>query len=483
MWAPAGDAEHAAAGTMQWNLEISEQGLWAPMNHAAGTLYFGSDDGGFYALDVATRQIEWRFATGDIVRSGSALLESDGIAFASDDGFLYALERDSGAERWRFDLEYADFSRRLPAGDAPYLYDYLHSSPVLDDGTLYIGSASGNLHAIDAGTGKETWRFAAGESIRSTPLIAEGFVYFGSWNGRVYALDATTGEQVWSYNTGGIIQSSPAIGDGKIFISSRSTHVYALDALTGEVQWKHRNTDGSWVESSAVFDDGMIYVGSSDSQRLWAYHADTGDVAWGYDTRGWSWAKPVVTDSTVYIGSIGAPAHGTTLPGFYVVDRRTGEERWRFVPGTGEGWIDGGVHSPPVITGGTIYVAGLDGAVYTFGDGTTVTAVEQGKQETGKTPGQSALQQAVPNPFNPYTVISYQLAEARQVELSVYDITGRRIASLANGYHQAGTHQVAWDGTDATGTAVGSGSYLYALHGRQWVKTGKIWKTGNRKDT
>lgn len=72
MWAPAGDAEHAAAGTMQWNLEISEQGLWAPMNHAAGTLYFGSDDGGFYALDVATRQIEWRFATGDIVRSGSA---------------------------------------------------------------------------------------------------------------------------------------------------------------------------------------------------------------------------------------------------------------------------------------------------------------------------------------------------------------------------------------------------------------------------
>lgn len=70
------------------------------------------------------------------------------------------------------------------------------------------------------------------------------------------------------------------------------------------------------------------------------------------------------------------------------------------------------------------------------------------------------LKQNYPNPFNPTTQIPFEIKEAGDVTLKVYDMTGREVATLVNGYQSAGSHTVAFDGS-----GLASGTYLYKLYG------------------
>ncbi|MBU1637320.1 T9SS type A sorting domain-containing protein [bacterium] len=70
-----------------------------------------------------------------------------------------------------------------------------------------------------------------------------------------------------------------------------------------------------------------------------------------------------------------------------------------------------------------------------------------------------------PNPFNPVTTIEFSIPTAGQVELAVYDITGREVASLVNGNLSAGIHAVDWNGVSAP-----TGIYFYRLsYGTQQI--------------
>ena len=70
-----------------------------------------------------------------------------------------------------------------------------------------------------------------------------------------------------------------------------------------------------------------------------------------------------------------------------------------------------------------------------------------------------------PNPFNPSTIIPYQLPSPTRVRLEVFNLLGQRVATLVDGEQPAGFHTAAWAATDASGQAVGAGVYLYRLSG------------------
>ena len=63
-----------------------------------------------------------------------------------------------------------------------------------------------------------------------------------------------------------------------------------------------------------------------------------------------------------------------------------------------------------------------------------------------------------PNPFNPVTTISYELIEPQQVELSVFNISGEKVATLVSGTQSAGEHTVEFNGSNLPG-----GIYFYLL--------------------
>ena len=86
-------------------------------------------------------------------------------------------------------------------------------------------------------------------------------------------------------------------------------------------------------------------------------------------------------------------------------------------------------------------------------------------------PDEYALSQNYPNPFNPSTQIDYQLPEAGQTALEVYNALGQRRSTLAHGVQEAGYHRVTWDGNDTQGHPVSSGVYFYRLVTRGLVQT------------
>lgn len=69
-----------------------------------------------------------------------------------------------------------------------------------------------------------------------------------------------------------------------------------------------------------------------------------------------------------------------------------------------------------------------------------------------------------PNPFNPRTTVVFELAGTGRVDLAVYDVAGRRVATIASGPFAAGRHEVAWEGRDGSGRRLASGVYYVRLH-------------------
>jgi|GEM_PF-2014877 len=86
------------------------------------------------------------------------------------------------------------------------------------------------------------------------------------------------------------------------------------------------------------------------------------------------------------------------------------------------------------------------------------SALSDDLQESGELPTQTTLEQNFPNPFNPSTIIQYNLAEAGEVQLEVFDTLGRRVATLLQGTVSAGAHTVTFDAS-----GLNSGIYFYRL--------------------
>jgi len=73
------------------------------------------------------------------------------------------------------------------------------------------------------------------------------------------------------------------------------------------------------------------------------------------------------------------------------------------------------------------------------------------------------LYPAAPNPFNPRTVIQYDLAAPSEVSLKLYNVRGRLVTTLTQGQQVRGRHQVVWTGQDDRGALVASGVYFVRL--------------------
>ena len=89
-------------------------------------------------------------------------------------------------------------------------------------------------------------------------------------------------------------------------------------------------------------------------------------------------------------------------------------------------------------------------------------------------PNKFRLHQNFPNPFNPETIIRYNLPENIFVNISVYDLLGRKVKTLVNQAQVAGSQSVVWDANDDYGERVGAGIYLYQIQVGAFVQTRKM---------
>jgi hypothetical protein len=119
-----------------------------------------------------------------------------------------------------------------------------------------------------------------------------------------------------------------------------------------------------------------------------------------------------------------------------------------------------------VVVGGSFTSAGGVSANYVARWNSGTSRVEQLSPTAPKT---FLLEQNYPNPFNPSTTIRYQLPVASEVKLEVYDVLGKKIATLVNERQSVGSYQVVWNAS-----GLSSGTYFYRLQAGTFVETKKM---------
>lgn len=85
-----------------------------------------------------------------------------------------------------------------------------------------------------------------------------------------------------------------------------------------------------------------------------------------------------------------------------------------------------------------------------------------------------ALHQNKPNPFNPDTTIRYDLPEASDVKIVIYNVMGQKVQTLISKYQESGTHHIVWHAQNALGLDVSSGVYFLRMEANDYIETRKM---------
>lgn len=387
--------------TVAWKFRTGGRVLSSPVV-SGDVVYVGSTDGQLYAIDRATGTERWKFATKGPISSSPAV--SGGLVYISSvDGKVYAIDAKAGTEKWSFATR---GERRFTAPGIhgaiprtermPDPFDVFLSSPVIANGTVYIGSGDQNVYALDATTGKRKWTFATGDVVHASPAVANGVVFIGSWDRNVYAIDAASGREKWRYTTGNDtavynqigIASSAAVSGGVVLVGARDGHFHVVDASTGALKWKHNNNGGWTIGSPAVL-DGIVYFATSDGRRFKAIDVATGALKFDLENKAVSFSSPSIASGVAF--------YGTSDGWVRAVDIRTGQFKAHFQTDgsreNGAKWTDekgvlqsgrmypdrtldgmmigmrtmftvGSILSSPTIVDGVLYVGSTDGQVY-----------------------------------------------------------------------------------------------------------------------
>jgi eukaryotic-like serine/threonine-protein kinase len=320
--------------TTLWKIRLPGRIFASPVI-SGETLYLGSGDNRFQALDAKTGKLLWSFTTLGAVHSSAAIAEGI-VTFGDSRGIFYAVDAATGVERWRCEF----FGERqvgavgLGWGEPRNKFqtdecDFFLSSPVCGDGMVYYGSGNGNVYALDLKTGAQRWRFVTNDVVHCAPAIASGRLYFGSWDGGFYCVEAATGKLVWRAQ-GGLdpehfnqvgFQSSPMVHDGIVYVGCRDSHLYAFNAEDGAILWK-KHHGGSWIVTSPILAGGLLCYSTSDTRVFLAVDPKSGKTHYEFPIGGWGFSSPVAVGNLVYFGSFNGTLFG--------VDPLAREVRWTF---------------------------------------------------------------------------------------------------------------------------------------------------------
>ena len=277
-------------------------------------------------------------------------------------------QSDKVEEIWKFECE-----------------DEVRGSPLVDNGTVYVGCYDNNIYALDAKTGEFQWKYATEGGIAGKPAVEDGIVFIGSEDNRLYALTANRGGLVWTYYAEGPIHSSPTLADGHVFIGSDDHRLHVVNQVNGRRAWRVEANAPIWstplvneervyfgcesgdfycydfkaelkwrkkakrgVTSSPLLIEDMIYFGSRD-WTLYALEAENGYQIWRFRMGGATISTPAFFDGMLYIGC------GDN--NIYALDARHAREIWRYE-------ADHQVTGSPAVHEGSVYIGSVDGSLY-----------------------------------------------------------------------------------------------------------------------
>jgi hypothetical protein len=261
---------------------------------------------------------------------------------------------------------------------------------------------------------------------------------------------------------------------------------FAHDFEDGESGWVHGGAGDLWGLT-----DNRSHSGSTSwycgSQTTWEYEdnmecfLDSPEfvVGPGSELSFWCWYEfPIYREDGFYVEILEAGVPVDTLD-FIGSGGALGE-----LGSIGNDWLE---YRYPIggQVGDTVQArfhvtsddSNVEEGVYIDDVSVTCGAIPSGAGVPEEGPGVEtpiALHQNRPNPFTPSTTIAFTLRRPGHVTLAVYNIQGRRIATLLDEDTYEGDHTVSWDGTDELGVDVAAGVYMYRLAYEEFEETRKM---------
>jgi len=287
----------AFTGDEPWMFQTDKGIFSTPVIDDKGTVYVGSADHYFYALNP-NGTLKWKYQTGEIIDSAGALSAFDtakgysAVTFISGDGKMYRFRIDDVPMEQR---QVWTFEAQLRPG-VSYNRWFEGNVAIGPDGTLYAGNTNFNYYAVNPdGTLKWTYETASNNWSQAA-FAADGAIFWGSLDTYIRGVKPD-GVELWRTRTLGFIAASAAVGsDGTVYMGGFDSNMYALDPKKGDVKWKFGS--GDHIYSSAALDcdeagnTTAIYFGSADG-TMYALRPD-GSLIWKYDTGDVIRSSPVI---------------------------------------------------------------------------------------------------------------------------------------------------------------------------------------------
>jgi len=309
--------------------------------------------------------------------SGTAF--DEGVVYTgTQDGRVVAVNSSSGDILWSYAITTTTAGgMSCSQGSAATI---LYTTPIVHGDLVYVGTYSGEVHALGVGSGEQVWVYPPKSggyigAVVGNPVIANGIIYTVSSDGKVYALNASNGKLKWATDSplADKLWTSPAMQGDTLYVSTLDGHIYAVSLGSGELlEWSFAAEAG--FASSPVIDGDTVYVGSFD-RYLYAVKMGGNSSIWRFPPEepadNWFWASPVIGGDTVYAACLDGR--------LYAIDSETGEELWEFDAG------DPIVCSPMLIDD-LLVVAAESGNVYVIdsetGNGERIENRENGDEPT-----------------------------------------------------------------------------------------------------
>lgn len=404
------------------------------------------------------------------------------VSDAADTSKVVAFNAQDGSEHWQFTIPNA----RASVGFVPTIYDSLllcggqhglglyaldrftgeevwfkgigslnYRSPTIDSNRVYIVGED-SLYCLDARNGKTIWSYSFSEP--ASPIVDEEKVYICG-DRKLIALNKMNGDSVWQIYNSQRFYSALTIDDKYVYTYNNDS-IIALDKVGAGLEWAYKIPDGEFPQSSinaiAISDSFLCFSIQEDSNnqgQIYTLDKKKGDYLWNYSFDTVGAYCPAIANGIVY----------TVNWASYSV--------WGFDLGTGQKVFSDSSEKylgQPVIADGKLFVEAYGKVVAFENYGTGIIPA--------KTVGQNFPEviPSWPNPFKQSTRFEFHLDQSEDLNISVYDLSGKRVKTISNKLYEAGAYILTWDGTNERGQKVPEGIYILKLISKNYIRSGRM---------
>ncbi|XP_053462035.1 beta-alanine-activating enzyme isoform X2 [Nycticebus coucang] len=193
--------------------------------------------------------------------------------------------------------------------------------------TVYVGSHSHRMKAVDLYSGKVKWEQILGDRIESSACVSKcgNFIIVGCYDGLVYVLKSSTGEKYWMFTTEDAVKSSATVDPttGLLYIGSHDQHAYALDIYSKTCVWKLKCGGTVFSSPCLSLNPHHLYCATLGGLLL-AVNPATGNIIWKHSCGKPLFSSPQCCLQYICIGCV---------DGNLLCFTHLGEQVWRFSTG------------------------------------------------------------------------------------------------------------------------------------------------------